>query len=135
MGPELKNVAPKIKILIYIFSKTLPKNFRVIFFPLIPSLSLQKSPHPTLTLPVLSQRRQRAVEERNGAGGVEGAEVAAVPVGLEVDVAGMGAARAAAWRQRGLQCGGSAGHGVDAAPAEWEVAEVAADSGAVRGAW
>jgi hypothetical protein len=43
-------------------------------------------------------RAWRAVEERNGAGVVEGVEVATGPAELEVDAAGMEAARAAAWR-------------------------------------
>jgi hypothetical protein len=71
---------------------------------------------------------------RDGAGGVEGAEVAAGPAELEVDAADMESAWAAAWRKHGPQRGGSAGHGIDVAPAEWEVAEVAAGSGAARGA-
>jgi hypothetical protein len=62
-------------------------------------------------------RAWRAVEERNGAGGVEGAEVATGPAELEVDADGMEAARAAALRQRGLQCGGSTGRSVEAARA------------------
>jgi hypothetical protein len=86
--------------------------------------------------PAWGQRgpRRGGSASRDGAGGVEGAEVAAGPAELEVDAAGMGSARAAAWRQHGPQRGGSACRGVDAAPAEWKVAEVAAGSGAARGA-
>jgi hypothetical protein len=91
-------------------------------------------PRPSPKVAMGQSRAWRAVEERNGAGGVEGAEVAAGPAELEVDAAGMGSARAAAWRQHGPQRGGSACRGVDAAPAEWKVAEVAAGSGAARGA-
>jgi hypothetical protein len=78
-------------------------------FSLIPSLSLPKNPHNQPSLSVLSRcTGGGAVEERNGAGGVEGVEVGAGPAELEVDAAGMGAAGrgveaawATTWRQRG----------------------------------
>jgi hypothetical protein len=98
-------VGPKIKILIYLFSKTLPQKFQRRYFFSHPLTLSPKIPTPNRhsLCPFSLHWWRRAVEERNGAGGVEGAEVAAGPVELEVDAADMGAARAAAWRQRGLR--------------------------------
>jgi hypothetical protein len=55
MGPELKNMGPKIKILIYLFSKTLPQKFQRRFFSSHPlTLSPQKShTQPSLSLSFL----------------------------------------------------------------------------------
>jgi hypothetical protein len=46
MGPELKNVDPKIKILIYLFSKTLPKKFQHRFVSSHPLTLSPKIPTP-----------------------------------------------------------------------------------------